>query len=195
MIALKARDLVQWIFFLGLLGVLLFTDLGTEIKAGFQRFMLHTGLFQPDLDEAPGSHAAADFRLQLESFDGDRINLSDYKGQVVFINFWASWCPPCLAEMPQIEKLYTELSGKGVKFFMVSLDKDPEKARQLLAKKQYLFPAYQLAGALPSSYQVPSIPTTYVISPEGKIVFSKHGLADYGAQEFVDFLRAMTLNQ
>ena len=62
---------------------------------------------------------------------------------------------------------------------MVSLDKDPEKARQLLAKKKYQFTSYQLAGTLPSAYQVPSIPTTYVISPEGKIVFSKHGLADY----------------
>lgn len=194
MIALKRRDLIQWVLFLGFLGILLFTDLGTEIKAGFQRIILQTGLFQPDLDEALVSQEPADFQLQLISFDGDRIELSDYKGQVIFINFWASWCPPCLAEMPEIEKLHTKLSGKGVNFFMVSLDKDPEKARQLLAKKKYQFTSYQLAGTLPSTYQVPSIPTTYVISPEGKIVFSKHGLADYGASEFVDFLAAMASN-
>ena len=194
MIALKRRDLIQWLFFIGFLGVLLFTDLGTEIKAGFQRLILHTGLFQPDLDTDQKPHATADYQLHLENFNGGKVQLSDYKGQVIFINFWASWCPPCLAEMPEIEKLYTELSGKGVVFFMVSLDKDPEKAKKLLAKKQYPFPAYQLAGSLPSSYPVPSIPTTYVISPEGKIAFSKHGLADYAAPEFIDFLSAMASN-
>ena len=66
MIALKRRDLIQWVLFLGFLGILLFTDLGTDIKAGFQRIILQTGLFQPDLDEALTSQEPADFQLQLK---------------------------------------------------------------------------------------------------------------------------------
>jgi len=186
---IKRRDLVQWVFFLGFLSVLLFTDLGTEIKAGFQRLILQTGLFQPNLSNQEPSSPPANYEVSFKSFNGTEVLLSDHKGQVIFINFWASWCPPCLAEMPEIEKLYAQLSGEDVAFFMVSVDQDPEKARQLLGKKNYQFPAYLIDGPLPAAYPVPSIPTTYVISPQGKIVFSKHGLADYATPEFIGFLR------
>ena len=191
--AIKRRDLVQWIFFLGFLSILFFTDLGTEIKAGFQRVMLYTGLFQPNLHKNEKT-LEADYQMGLVSFDGRKVSLSDHKGQVIFINFWASWCPPCLAEMPEIEKLYAELSEHDVEFFMISLDQDEAKARKLLERKKYQFPSYLMNSQIPAIYSVPSIPTTYVISPQGEIVFSKHGLADYADPEFMDFLKNLAVS-
>jgi thiol-disulfide isomerase/thioredoxin len=107
---------------------------------------------------------------------------------VIFLNLWASWCPPCIAEMPGIQKLYRETDTSRVAFVMLSLDENPAKARRLMKRKGFTFPAYLPGSTVPAVYATRSIPTTFVISRRGEIVVRHEGMADYSSAEFKAFL-------
>ena len=104
------------------------------------------------------------------------------------MNMWATWCPPCIAEMPDIHELYKDVASEDIVFVMLSLDDDPQKAKDFIAQKKYTFPVYFLNSPLPKVYSSNSIPTTYVISPEGKIVSKNYGMANYNNSSFKKFL-------
>lgn len=164
------------------------TGLHTEVIGQVQRLFLATGIIQPDLEESREKMASYDF--QLTSMTGEEIDFSDFRGQTVFINFWATWCPPCIAEMPDIQDLYDK-TKEEVAFVMVSLDEDPEKARRFIERKGFDLPVYFMASTLPSEYNPRSIPTTYVLSPEGKIAMTRHGMAKYDTESFRVFLNSL----
>ena len=152
--------------------------------------MLATGLLRPDIEQPAGAQRPADYRFSLVDLEGRRHSLEEFRGRVVFLNFWASWCPPCLAEMPNIHRLYRK-TGSEVAFVMVSLDRDPTVASKWIEGKGYTFPVYFPAGPLPAAYDSPTIPTTFIISPDGKIVSQRRGMADYDTEAFRGFLRGL----
>jgi thiol-disulfide isomerase/thioredoxin len=118
------------------------------------------------------------------------MTLEEFKGKTIFLNFWATWCPPCIAEMPNIQALYESVHSDSIEFVMVSLDEDHQKARDYLNRKEYNFPVYFLNGRKPGTYSSSVVPTTYVISPDGKIVTERRGMANYNTSGFKDFLRS-----
>lgn len=103
---------------------------------------------------------------------------------------WATWCPPCIAEMPSIDRLHEEM-GDEVVFVMLSLDQDFEKAEPFDKCKGYDLPIYTQAGNLPAMYQSSAIPTTFIIDTKGNLVLTHKGMADYSNPEFKDFLLAL----
>lgn len=181
------RELIEWMVLVTVGTILYVTGLHTEVIGQIQRVVLATGLMQPEEDEIKQT---ADYNLLLTSLDGQSVHLADLKGKTIFINFWATWCPPCVAEMPDVENLFQEM-GDEVVFVMISLDKDPKKAIDFVAKKGFEMPVYFLDSGLPSIYNVSSIPTTYVISPAGEIVLTRHGMAKYNTDDFKTFLRGL----
>src|SRR5699024_3956690 len=99
-----------------------------------------------------------------------------------FINVWASWCPPCVAEMPTIESLYNEVSdNEDISFLLISLDEEPEKAVAFMKSRDLPMPYYFPTAGMPQIFQSPYIPSTYVVSKEGKVIFQKEGIADYSS--------------
>lgn len=170
--------------------IILSTDLRTPVLGDMQRALLATGLWRPTLPPAPTqtpvqpTSDAYPHNLPLLTLDGQPANLRDLRGKVVLVNLWASWCPPCVAEMPGLQKLYNQVDKQKVAFVMISLDQNPEKARRLMARKGYTFPAYFPAGALPSAFDSQSIPTTIIVGPDGKIAARHEGMADYDTPEF-----------
>jgi peroxiredoxin len=98
-----------------------------------------------------------------------------------------------VAEMPDIQNLYEEMHGAGINFVLISLDDDFQKARNFVEKKDFTFPIYQLGSPLPEVYASSAIPTTYVVSPDGKVVVSKSGMAKYNTKKFRNFLRELKL--
>lgn len=103
---------------------------------------------------------------------GEEAKLSDYEGNVLVLNFWASWCVPCQHEMPTFDKIYQEIKNENISFLMMNVtSKDSqEKAERYVKGKDYTFPvAFDKTNATTIAYQVNSFPTTYVISPEGII--------------------------
>ena len=146
---------------------------------------------QPSIDES--TTELADYNFVLIDKEGNRKSFTDYKGKVVFVNFWATWCPPCIAEMPDIHDLYTEMESTDIEFVLIALDDDFQKAKDFVRKKKFDFPIYQLASPLPKVFESSAIPTTYVISPEGKIVMSKSGMAKYNTKKFKNFLEELKM--
>lgn len=182
----------EWAVILGVFGILYVTGLHTEVIGGLQRVLLSTGILRPDTEINENEIRKASYNMPLISLDGSRTSLSEFEGKTIFLNFWATWCPPCIAEMPNIQKLYEQLENEErIVFVMLSLDEDPEKARAYMDRKEFTMPVYFLAGRQPGVYNSTVVPTTYIISPEGKIVVEKRGMAKYNTDEFRNFLLSL----
>ena len=115
-----------------------------------------------------------DFRLPL--LNGEMVSLSDYKGKVVLLNFWATWCPPCRVEMPSMETLYHHFKDQGFEILAVNLGEDAAHVQQFMDNNNHTFPVLldrdEKVGAL---YGIRAIPTSYIIDRSGKIVGSLSG--------------------
>lgn len=170
--------------------VLYLTGWHTEVSGRLQQAILWTGLIQPEIKADKGKGIQINYNVPLISLDGDSTNLTAYKGKVIFLNFWATWCPPCIAEMPNIQSLYERFkSNKNISFLMISLDEDPDKARKFIERKGFTFPVYLLNGRRPAIFQSSTIPTTYVINKSGVLVVEKQGMANYNTSSFRTFLK------
>lgn len=184
------KELIEWGLILGVIATLYFTGLHVPVIGNLQRVLLWTGLMSPNTELSENEYRAANYNLPLLSLDNDATSLDEFKGQTIFLNFWATWCPPCIAEMPNIQSLYEEVNSDSIQFVMVSLDEDHQKAREYLERKDYTFPVYFLNGRKPGTYSSSVVPTTYVISPEGDIVTERRGMANYNTSRFKEFLRS-----
>ena len=177
------------------------TGLHTEVIGFAQRGLLATGLMNPDVKELAMAQETtndaettpltkADFDFNLRDSDGNVTSLKALEGKVIFINLWATWCPPCIAEMPSIDKLYDTV-GDDVAFVMLSLDRKFETAIAFNERKGYGFPIYAPADNIPAMYNTNSIPSTYVIDAKGNLALTHRGMADYSAPEFIEFLNSL----
>lgn len=184
------RELIEWGGILSVIGILYFSGLHVPVIGNLQRVLLWTGLMTPDTELPENQYRTANYNLPLLSLDGDELMLEEFEGKTIFLNFWATWCPPCIAEMPNIQALYKSVESDSIQFVMVSLDEDHQKARNYLERKEYTFPVYFLNGRKPGTYNSTVVPTTYVISPDGKIVTERRGMADYNTSGFKEFLRS-----
>jgi cytochrome c biogenesis protein CcmG/thiol:disulfide interchange protein DsbE len=103
--------------------------------------------------------------------DGGRsVSLADYRGQVVYLDFWASWCGPCRESFPFMNELQRELASKGLQILAVSVDKTAEEARRFLASYPAQFTvALDVAGACPAAFQVLGMPSSYIIDKGGVV--------------------------
>ena len=127
--------------------------------------------------------------LAFTDLKGNRINLSDQKGKVVFINFWTTWCPPCRAEMPSINSLYqkTKINDKVV-FLMVDADSKLQSAQKFMDKYSYELPVFAAATNIPEEIFSGSLPTTLILDKQGRIVFHHTGIARYDKPEMIEFI-------
>lgn len=131
------------------------------------------------VDEAdtPDPIPAPDFTL-VDQY-GETHSLSDYKGQIIFLNFWATWCPPCREELPYIEELYREYQENGddsvafigVTFPGLGSEKDVEGVKAFLTENDYTFPVLMNESAdLAESYYITAFPTTFIIEADGNVL-------------------------
>ena len=156
---------------------------------GIQSLVLSTGLVKPKIELASKDNQNFNYTGSFVNPQGETIDLAGYEGKTLFINLWATWCPPCRAEMPHISELYKKVGNKeNIEFLMIALDKDFEKSKNFINGKGFSFPVLHANKGLNPVLQSQSIPTTLVISPEGKIVFYQEGMSNFNTKEFEDFL-------
>jgi peroxiredoxin/outer membrane lipoprotein-sorting protein len=106
----------------------------------------------------------------LKGVRGSTVSLASYKGKVVLLDFWATWCRPCRIEMPRVEKLYQELKPKGLVVFGVNFAEDPATVKAFLAQNPYTIPILlDTKGEVGTSYGADAIPTLVVIGKDGKV--------------------------
>lgn len=111
--------------------------------------------------------------FETESLDGQTIRLSDYKGKVVLLDFWATWCPPCVHEMPSVVAAYNKYHSQGFEIIGISLDRDKAKLRNFIKDNNVewiqIFDIDNGDDSIASVYKINAIPTPILIDKEGKI--------------------------
>ena len=116
---------------------------------------------------------APDF--ELTNLEGEEVSLSDYRGQYVILNFWATWCPPCREEIPDLNQFHEE-NKKEFVVLAVNLGEAKQKVRQFISYGGYTFPVLLDKGKeIGREYKISAIPTSYFINPQGKIKYIKKG--------------------
>ena len=186
------RALIEWAAFIGIVLLLYTTSIGTVIQSRLQQAILGLGFLRPAIELASDDQPNADLSVRLTTLDGEPLSLTAFEGKTVFINMWATWCAPCLAEMPNIHNLYQQVASDAIVFVMINVDEDVDAARRYVEQKGYTFPVYRLTHPLPAVYDSSVLPTTYVIAPNGKLVTKQAGMAQYDTDEFKAYLRQLS---
>lgn len=174
--------------------LLLWKDVPGRAYRRVRNALTSRGYFLPvtTLDVQP--LAAARYDLPLRTPDGKSLSLAQFKGKVIFLNVWASWCPPCRGEMPGIDRLYREMGGE-VAFVLLSVDDNRKMLDHYLAQKDYQLPVYLPGAALAAPYKTQSIPATFIINRQGQIVFRHEGALDYYTPAFRALLASLAVAQ
>ncbi|HBN6702598.1 TPA: redoxin family protein [Elizabethkingia anophelis] len=130
--------------------------------------------------------------ISFKDKEGKTVSLNELKGKVVFINFWATWCPPCIQEMPSINKLKQSFKdNEEIVFLMVDVDNKMEKSTAFMAKNGYDLPVYVPAGNIPPEYLGEAIPTTVILDKSGDMIGRIEGGRDYTSPEMLKILNEL----
>lgn len=174
---------------LALFALLLFNP---GAKAFVLKNLLRTGIFNAGSNRLNSAAPLPD--LVFTDAGGAAINTGLLKGKVIFINFWASWCPPCIAEMGSINALYSKLrSDPHFIFIMVDADSDLSAAAAFMAKHGYDLPVYRVAGPVTANLYSGSLPTTIIIDTNGALAQKHEGIANYDTHEMEQFMHSLLL--
>lgn len=166
----------------GLLGLLILVALTFLVlriqKPGLENPQPETNQFKPQ-----EGYLAPPFKLR--NLKGNLEGLDDHSGKVIVVNFWATWCVPCVKEMPSFEKLYRRFRSQGLTLLAISLDKgDPSKVQEFVDKHKLSFPVLlDSDGVAEKLYPSFTIPFTYVIDKQGRVVARVDGAKNWESSE------------
>jgi peroxiredoxin len=134
--------------------------------------------------------AAPDFALKSSS--GENLRLSEYRGDVVMINFWATWCGPCRQEMPLLDELYTRYERVGFNLLGVNIDDDSRRAMQMIEELGVSFPVlFDARKEVSKLYEVDAMPVTVLVDREGNVRYVHHGYKPGYEEKYLDQVRSL----
>jgi cytochrome c biogenesis protein CcmG/thiol:disulfide interchange protein DsbE len=135
--------------------------------------------------EAPG--------FRLPSLAGGEVDLASQRGKVVVLNFWATWCPPCVAEMPSLERLHRALSPEGLSVVTVSTDEDEAALRRFVAERSLTLPVLKDPGGrlAAGQYRTTGYPETFVLDRNGRVLQHVVGPAEWDSAERLAYFRGV----
>lgn len=139
------------------------------------------------LDVAGKPVAAEDF--QAKTVDGRTYRLEELRGKVVFMNFWATWCVPCLLEMPAMERLNRKMAGRPFKMIAVNQGDELQQIKKFLADKDFTYDLLlDVDGEIGANYGVNRLPLTYILDPDGNIIRRAIGAREWDQDVVVELL-------
>lgn len=124
-----------------------------------------------------------DYNWQVIDSEGFIHSLDEFKDKVIFINFWATWCGPCIGEMPELQKFYDKFKDNEEVVFMFVSNEPLDKMKNFLADKGYNLPVYAINTSVPSKMESQTIPTSFLIDKKGNIVLKHKGVAQWGGDK------------
>ncbi len=134
--------------------------------------------------------AAPDFALKSSS--GENLRLSEYRGDVVMVNFWATWCGPCRQEMPLLDELYSRYERVGFSLLGVNIDDDSRKAMRMVSELGISFPVlFDVRKEVSKLYKVDTMPVTVLSDREGTIRYVHHGYKPGYEDKYLDQIRLL----
>lgn len=189
----KTKKIIGNVVFVLLIGLLIWPT----SRSYFHQLLMKIGFFKPKL-EAPQQVAeplsagienvgkAVSFVNQL----GETVPVASLKGKVVFINFWATWCGPCRAEMPSINVLYDKFKDNpNVVFLIVEIEGDKEKAAAFVKNEKLTLPISYPNSDIPKEWLSESIPSTVILDKDGNLATRHEGMADYSTPDVATFIQ------
>lgn len=143
--------------------------------------LLHKGLalISPSIKGDENPTKLESYNWNLKGRNNTIFNFEEARGKVVLINFWATWCPPCIAEMPSMQSLYDDYNNK-IEFIFVTTDWFSE-VDTFLDKNGYTFEVYRIDNGYPNFFNIKTIPRTFLIDKKGNIVIDKNGAANWNS--------------
>jgi thiol-disulfide isomerase/thioredoxin len=175
---MKGKLNIRNIIFLVIIAVLFIPETRQSIQV-----LVHKGLIyinKSSLIDEEERLAVSYSNWKLKSDANTYLDFKETKGKVVFINFWATWCPPCIAEMPSLQALYNDYNEK-VEFLFVTSD-DFETVEKFKAKKEFNFKVFKPLNEVPEVLTTTSIPKTFIINKYGDIVIDESGAIDWNSE-------------
>lgn len=162
-----------------------------QTRIPIQVFLQRLIAFSPSTVNVEKREILADFSWRLKEVNGLDVNLMESKNRVILINLWATWCPPCIAEMPLLQDLYNDYGDK-VDFYFITSETELV-INGFMERHSYNLPVYQPLVDPPVLLNSRALPTTYVINKKGEIVINKTGVANWNSpktREILDKLLA-----
>jgi peroxiredoxin len=142
------------------------------------------------LTKVAGNPDAPDFNL--EDQDGNFVKLSDLKGKVVIVNFWATWCPPCRKEMPSMQRAWETLKQEDIEMLAINVGEDSDLIFAFTAEYPVDFPLLMDRDSkVVREWRVRGLPTTFIINPEGKIVYQAIGDREWDSPDLLEQIRQL----
>lgn len=129
--------------------------------------------------------------FELSTFDGKRVSLSDYAGDVVLLDFWATFCPPCLEALPELQRLHTRNASRGLRVLGVTVDDRPALVRKATSSANVTYPILKSTPEVWNAYRVTALPALVLIGRDGAIIRRYGGEADKKAM-FAEIERALS---
>jgi thiol-disulfide isomerase/thioredoxin len=147
-------------------------------------------VFLPRTEHPSTPPAAADYNWKLLGLDDRPVDFAQYKGKTVFLNVWATWCGPCVREMPSIARLAAHPQLKDVAFVCASVDDSTDTVREFVAGKGWPMTILR-ATDVPQAFATRGIPATFIIAPDGRVVLSEIGSQDWDTPENIARLASL----
>jgi len=173
------RKTISNILFFGFI-IFLFTPLGmgSRVKLTQGVTFVKTLIFPPSAVEDNKREGLDTYNFGLSGIaNASDVNLESLKGKVILINHWATWCPPCRAEMPSLKSLYKDYSNNVEFLFLTSEDKSI--VDKFYQNNNYKFPTYNMLSNPPKQITTRSLPATFILDKKGKVVLAEIGAADW----------------
>jgi thiol-disulfide isomerase/thioredoxin len=168
---------INKIIFLVIIAALIIPQTRKPIQVLLQKGVILIN--KPTLKNKEKAVKLTDYNWHLIDRNNAVFNLQEAKGKVVLINFWATWCPPCIAEMPSLQKLYDDYKDK-VTFLFVTGD-GLSDINPFMEKREYSFEVYRPESKYPAVFNVTSIPRTFLIDKEGNIIIDENGAMNWNS--------------
>lgn len=128
----------------------------------------------------------------IPALAGDSIKVGAFTGKISLLNFWATWCPPCRAEMPSIERLHKQMSGTKFQIIAVNSGERRSQVASFIEKNKYTFPIYlDESNELSSIFAARGLPSTYLVNKEGKVIAARIGAMEYDQAELIKVLKEL----
>lgn len=142
-----------------------------------------------EVPSMPPSTRLGNLEGTMTDLHGHKLNFADLRGKVVFLNLWATWCPPCRAELPSIDNLWKIFQGRDDIAILCVSEESADEIRAHPLPRTLTMPFHVFASAPPQELDAPALPTTFIFDREGRMIFGHTGMAQWDAPEVVNFLR------
>ena len=156
-----------------------------EREVEYERLYPSLGIQRVDPPEE-----AEDFTLK--TLKGGTVSLKDYRGRLIFLNFWATWCGPCRAEMPSMQRLWEEFKEEDFVILAINIQEESKLVSSFMNERGFSFPVLlDEKGKVARSYGIRGIPTTFFLNPDGEIMGKAVGARDWDSEESFELIREL----